>query len=278
MKNKISYINLFTNNFRSINVIKLLTKKYKIKNIFLARKNLNLKLFDFIKKKKIKFKIIDKINNNQILKTLKDEETINIVCGFPYFFSSNVIKNSKYPILNCHGGDLPNYRGGSPLSCQIINNEKNIFISTLLISKGIDDGKILLKKKFRLKKNMNILDVQNKANSIFPKLIIQSIELLINKKKLKRQTGKIKVYKQRTPADSFFVPKKTKYLDLRNLHRATFPVYCPPFFLENNKIIFIEKFKLINENKKNINFRNKFYLKLNDFNIVIHKYKKIKFI
>ena len=52
MKNKIPYINLFTNNFRSINVIKLLTKKYEIKNIFLARKNLNLKLFDFIKKKK----------------------------------------------------------------------------------------------------------------------------------------------------------------------------------------------------------------------------------
>ena len=48
--------------------------------------------------------------------------------------------------------------------------------------------------------------------------------------------------------------------------------------MEKNNIIFIEKFKLINENKKNINFRNKFYLKLNDFNIVINKYKKIKFI
>ena len=92
MKNKIPYINLFTNNFRSINVIKLLTKKYEIKNIFLARKNLNLKLFDFIKKKKIKFKIIDKINNNQILKAVKDEETINIVCGFPYFFPQMLLK------------------------------------------------------------------------------------------------------------------------------------------------------------------------------------------
>ena len=71
---------------------------------------------------------------------------------FPILFSSNVIKNSKYPIINCHGGDLPNYRGGSPLSWQIINNEKNIFISTLLISKGIDDGKMLLKKKIHIKK------------------------------------------------------------------------------------------------------------------------------
>ena len=199
---------------------------------------------------------------------------MNIVCGFPYFFSSNVIKNSKNPIINCHGGNLPNYRGGSPLSWQIINNEKNIFISTLLIAKGTDDGKILLKKKFRLKKNMNILDVQNKANSIFPKLVIQSIDLILNKKKLKRQIGKIKVYKQRNPADSFFVPKKTKYLELKNLHRATFPLYCPPFFLDNNNLIFIEKFKLTNKNKENKNFQNKFYLKLKDLNIVISKYKK----
>ena len=152
MKNKITYINLFTNNFRSINVIKLVSKKYKIKNIFLAKKNLNLRLVNFLEKKKIKFKIIDRIDNPQILKTIKEKEIVNIVCGFPYFFSSNVIKNSKNPIINCHGGNLPNYRGGSPLSWQIINNEKNIFISTLLIAKGTDDGKILLKKKIQIKK------------------------------------------------------------------------------------------------------------------------------
>lgn len=274
MKNKITYINLFTNNFRSINVIKLISKKYRIKNIFLAKKNLNLRLVNFLEKKKIKFKIIDRVDNPQILKTIKEKEIVNVVCGFPYFFSLNVIKNSKNPIINCHGGNLPNYRGGSPLSWQIINNEKNIFISTLLIAKGTDNGKILLKKKFRLKKNMNILNVQNKANSIFPKLVLKSIDLILNKKKLKSQIGKIKVYKQRYPADSFFVPKKTKYLELKNLHRATFPLYCPPFFLDNNSIIFIEKFKLTNKNKENKNSQNKFYLKLKDLNIVVSKYKK----
>lgn len=52
MRNSTNYINLFTNNVRSINTIKLLRKKHKIKNIFLAKKNLNLKLVDFLKKKK----------------------------------------------------------------------------------------------------------------------------------------------------------------------------------------------------------------------------------
>ena len=81
MKNKITYINLFTNNFRSINVIKLVSKKYRIKNIFLAKKNLNLRLVNFLEKKKIKFKIIDRIDNPQILKTIKEKEIVNIVCG-----------------------------------------------------------------------------------------------------------------------------------------------------------------------------------------------------
>ena len=56
MKNKITYINLFTNNFRSINVIKLVSKKYRIKNIFLAKKNLNLRLVNFLEKKKLNLK------------------------------------------------------------------------------------------------------------------------------------------------------------------------------------------------------------------------------
>ena len=38
MKNKITYINLFSNNFRAINLIKVLSEKFKIKNIFLAKK------------------------------------------------------------------------------------------------------------------------------------------------------------------------------------------------------------------------------------------------
>lgn len=52
MKSHRIKINLFTNNFRSINVIKLLSKKYKLKNIILAKKNLSKVLIENLKKKK----------------------------------------------------------------------------------------------------------------------------------------------------------------------------------------------------------------------------------
>jgi len=273
MINKNICINLFTNNFRSINVIKLLIKKFKIKNIFLAKKNLSSKLLDFLKKNKIKYTTINKINHPTISKSIKENRLINVVCGFPYFFPLEFIQSSKNPIINCHGGNLPNYRGGSTLSWQIINNEKNIYISTLEISQGIDDGKILLKKHFRLKTNMNILDVQNKANSIFPKLVVDSINLILNKKKLKPQIGMVRVYKQRFPENSFFNPKNTKYSELRNLHRATFPLYCPPFFVKKKKFIYIEDFKITNLKKDNKKFKNQIFLEIKNANIIINKYK-----
>ncbi len=279
MINKINSINLFTNNYRSINILKSLLKVYKIKNIFLAKRYLDSKLINYLNEKRIKYLIIDNTNHPKVIQSIKRDNVINIVCGFPYIFPKNLLIKSKYPIINCHGGNLPNYRGASPLSWQIINKEKKIYISTLVVSEGIDDGKIIQKKSFKLKKNMNIQSVQNKANTIFPKLVLNSIKILLDKKKLKNQTGKIKIYKQRHPVDSFFVPNNIRFLELYNLHRGTFPLYCPPFYFDKSKIVFIEKFKKIKSkiNDKKIK-KNNIFLAIKDANIIITKYKIKKII
>ena len=272
MKSHRIKINLFTNNFRSINVIKLLSKKYKLKNIILAKKNLSKVLIENLKKKKIKYFVINNLKNKKIIKLMSNKSVLNIVCGFPYIFPKKIIKNTNYPIINCHGGSVPNYRGGSPLSWQIINGEKKIGLSTLTIDKGIDNGKILKRFSFKLKKKMNILDVQKQANLIFPKLVDKSIEIILDKKKLQNQIGKIKTYKQRQPGDSFFIPKNTTLEKLNNLHKATYPLYCPPFYKQKKKTIYIEDFKSIN--KKKIFTENKkfIFLKIKDSNILIKKY------
>ena len=62
---------------------------------------------------------------------------------------------------------------------------------------------------------MNILDVQKQANLIFPKLVDKSIEIILDKKKLQNQIGKIKTYKQRQPGDSFFIPKKYHFRKIK---------------------------------------------------------------
>ena len=67
MKNKLA---IFFNNHRGLEVYKKISKFYKT-DIFLTKKNLNLKIKKILKKKKIKFKFLNKINNKTYLNLKK---------------------------------------------------------------------------------------------------------------------------------------------------------------------------------------------------------------
>ena len=82
---------------------------------------------------------------------------------------------TKYGLLNCHAGKLPEYRGGSPLNWQIINNEKYFGISVIKINKDIDKGDIVKEKKFKLYTKYTIKDLHKIANNNFPILIYNYI-------------------------------------------------------------------------------------------------------
>ena len=134
-KKKILYL---FNNLRGIKVLQYLYKKKKIKKyeILIARKFLNKKIKMILKKKKLKFNIIDlPKNNSKILKKIAQCDFV-VACGFPYILSQKLIQTSRNGIINCHAGKLPEYRGGSPLNWQLINNEKNFGISVIKINRG----------------------------------------------------------------------------------------------------------------------------------------------
>ena len=66
-----------------------------------------------------------------------------IVAGFPYIFSLDLINVPNIACINLHAGRLPDYRGGSPLNWQIINDEKRIYVSIIKMDKGIDSGPVI---------------------------------------------------------------------------------------------------------------------------------------
>ena len=109
-----------------------------------------------------------------------------IIAGFPHILKQSIIDIPKFGCINLHAGPLPKYRGGSPLNWQIIKNEKKLGISIIKLNVKIDDGKILIKKFFLLKKNENILNAHKKANILFNKYIFESLYKLINKRYLKK--------------------------------------------------------------------------------------------
>ena len=177
---------LFFNNLRGLKVLRFLKrKKINIVYIFLSKKFLNKDILKYLKKSSFKFRVINNLNEKNTLEIIKKKSDLNIICGFPYIFPEKIFLN-KFGTINCHAGKLPNYRGGSPLNWQMINNERKIGLSVIKINKGIDTGDIINETTFNHKKSYTINELHKIANTIFPKLVYKSIKDIIFKKKIKK--------------------------------------------------------------------------------------------
>lgn len=84
--------------------------------------------------------------------------------------------------LNVHASLLPDYRGAAPINWVIINGETRTGVTTFLIEKEIDTGKILLQKSIDLLPHWN-------AGVLHDQLMILGAELLIETlKKIENQS------------------------------------------------------------------------------------------
>ena len=133
---------VFFNNNRGIEIIKIFLKKKFNFEIVLTKKFLNREVIKFLSKKKLPYKIITNLKN---FSTYKKYDIFS-AAGFPHIFSKNLINKPKLGVINLHAGPLPKYRGGSPLSWQIINGEKKLGVTFFKMNENLDMGKILLKK------------------------------------------------------------------------------------------------------------------------------------
>ncbi len=266
---------LFTNNIRGIFCLKYLNKKkINIDNIVISKKYLDLKVINYLKEKKKNFLLIKNLNNKKLLKILSQSE-LGLICGFPHIFKKQHFNSLSYGMINLHAGILPKYRGGSPLSWQILNNEKKFGITSIKINNGIDTGEIISQKKFKLLKKFRINDLKRITNNHFPLLLYKSIQKIILKKKLKKQNIKNASYfRQRNRKDSLIDPNKMTLKKLLLLFRATYKTYQHPYIILGSKKIVIERIKISKANidfkKKNIIiFKNKYYIKLKDKKVVL---------
>ena len=170
-KNKEKKLAIFFNSTRGLLVYKKISKLFSV-DIFIAKKNLNKEILIFLKKKKINFTLLKRIDTSLVKKIKNKNYDLLVSAGFPLIFNEELINSSKFGTINLHAGKLPNYRGGSPLNWQIINGEKKIGISIVKMCKELDAGDIYSSKIFRLTKKDNIKTVHNKANLFFSKLLI----------------------------------------------------------------------------------------------------------
>ncbi|NCD40656.1 MAG: methionyl-tRNA formyltransferase [Bacteroidia bacterium] len=83
--------------------------------------------------------------------------------------------------FNLHSSYLPNYRGAAPMNHAIINGETETGITTFLLDKTIDTGKILLQEKVRIPSEMNVGQLHDLLMNKGAALVLKTIEAIENK-------------------------------------------------------------------------------------------------
>ena len=244
---------IFFNNYRGFEVYKKISKHY-ITDVFLTNKNLNPEIKKLLINKKIKFKIIDVIDN-KILEYLKKKKYyLLIAAGWPLIFNNKIINASTNVTINLHAGKLPNYRGGSPINWQIINGEKYVYATVIKMIKKLDAGPIYEEQKIKILTQDDVYKIHNKINKIFPYLTLKTIVKIINNLKPKKQKkNNINYFKQRKESDGLIDWKKMSSKKVYNFVRALSKPYPGAFYFNENgdkKRVFSCKISKINLNSK----------------------------
>ena len=159
-------------------------KDSPIKICLIIANNKNAKGLHFAKKNKIKFLIVNYKNRikaeNKILLNLKNYN-IDLIClaGFMKILSHNFIKSFKYKILNIHPSLLPKYKGLNTHKKALDNNDEFSGCTVHLVTRKLDSGTIVLKKKVKIKKNDTITSLKKRILKIEHTIYPQAINIIV---------------------------------------------------------------------------------------------------
>jgi len=179
--------------------------------------------------------------NNSAIEFLNSIEKVDILFSVNYLFiiEKELIEYPKLFSLNIHGSLLPKYRGRTPHVWAIINGETKVGVTVHKIDTGVDTGDILLQKEIELDEENTGSDVLSKYNIIYPKLINDTINVILDNKAvfIEQVKSKATYFGKRIPEDGKINWNWSKERT-RNWVRAQANPYPGAFtYLNNEKII-----------------------------------------
>ena len=139
-----------------------------------------------------------KVNN------IKDSKTINLLrrlkidlmlqVVLDVIVNNNFINTSKYGVVSSHGGILPKYRGVDCTKWCVLNNEKEVGVSTIFLNSGVDTGDIISIGKVNIKKELPCTTSELEKKIYYRHKLfayLNPVKQLINKGKIRFKKQKI---------------------------------------------------------------------------------------
>jgi len=80
--------------------------------------------------------------------------------------------------INLHPSLLPQYRGAAPIQWAIINGDEETGVTTFLIEKQVDAGKIILQKRVRISPDETYGELSQRLSEIGAEALMESLNLI----------------------------------------------------------------------------------------------------
>ena len=173
----------------------------KIDNYYLAK----IKSFE----KTLAIKNINLPNNITVLKKINFDYILSI--NNTQIFNQNFLNNFKKKIINYHYSLIPSYKGLYSCTKVLIKQEKFTGISWHYVTKKIDDGKIVYRKKIKIHNKDNAANLIIKLNT----LCLSTFSSFISNLK-----GKVIIKNNEQIKDFNLMINKEKYSTIDHLMKA----------------------------------------------------------
>ncbi|MFN2362823.1 MAG: methionyl-tRNA formyltransferase, partial [Halarsenatibacteraceae bacterium] len=98
-----------------------------------------------------------------------------VVVAFGQIFTQKVLDIPKKEPINLHASLLPKYRGASPIHQAIINGDDKTGVTTMLISRELDQGDMLLQKELKIEDSDTVGKLHDKLAEIGADLLVETL-------------------------------------------------------------------------------------------------------
>ena len=119
------------------------------------------------------------VNSDEFLAHLRERkvEFIMSISG-TQLYKKKLREQTPKGIVNCHGALLPKYRGLMPSFWTLANNEKEGGVSVHFVDAKLDNGPILVQKKYRINPWDSLEDLMSRSKDLAAEAIIECIHLI----------------------------------------------------------------------------------------------------
>lgn len=160
-----------------------------------------------------------------VVQSMKDlRPDILVTVAFGQILKKEVLSLAEHGVMNVHGSLLPKYRGAAPINWAIINGETKTGVTTMYSDKGVDTGKMLLKREMEIYPDMNAEMLAEAMSFVGADLLVETLDKLMS--------GTVEAIAQ-NDEEASFAPRLTKEMgqidwnksarDIQNLVRGLYP-------------------------------------------------------